>query len=134
MYETSFTFHTGCEAKAFMFGLVCGLLKAQARIDQEEPLAVNIDVPAGMVGRYIEESLHAADSLGKHTKEYFCLSQMLPIVADSIETLRRGDVFRLLDNIHSAHGIGTAHAAAEVVRSKRPELTSAIDEALLDLD
>ena len=50
-----------------------------------------------------------------------CVNTMLPIVADSWETLRRCDVFRLLDSISYATHQSVLDAA-EIVGQKRPDL------------
>jgi len=61
-----------------------------------------------------------------------CLDRMLPVVADSWEKLRRGDVFRLMDSIHYLSA-ESANDAAGFIAARRPDLEAEAKEAADDL-
>lgn len=61
-----------------------------------------------------------------------CLNRVLPVVADSWEQLRPCDVFRLLDSIYY-ESLSGLYAAGEIIKTKRPDLTKKVDEAVAEL-
>ena len=58
-----------------------------------------------------------------------CLNRVLPVVADSWEQLRRGDVDRLLDQIHYDDKQSLL-VAAGIIATQRPDLQKQIDQSV----
>lgn len=65
-------------------------------------------------------------------KTIYCdlLSEYLPVVADSIETLRRCDVYRLLEMISRHHRSGVVDQIAK----SRPDLIDEAEDCLRELN
>lgn len=61
-----------------------------------------------------------------------CMNRMLPIVADSWDRLRGCDVYRLLSSVYYEK-LASLYAAGEAIKTKRPDLTGKVDEAVAEI-